>query len=76
MQPNELKKLFQDRLKEFRDMRKLSQAALAEKIGAQQPYVAALEAGSRSPTLETIAKLSEALRVSPDMLLGCEKVPA
>lgn len=76
VQPNELKRLFKSRLKELRTLRAMSQATLAEKIGAQQPYIAALESGERSPTLETIAKLSEALDVAPDALLGCEKIPA
>lgn len=76
VQPTELKLLFRSRLKELRALRGFSQATLADKIGAQQPYIAALEAGDRTPTLETLAKLSEALDVSPDLLLGCEKVPA
>ncbi len=76
MQGTELKLLFRSRLKELRSTRGFSQSTLADKIGAQQPYVAALESGDRTPTLETLAKLSEALGVSPDMFLGCEKVPA
>lgn len=76
MQPSELKRLFRERLRELRNSRGLSQAALAKAIDAHQPYIAALEGGERTPTLETLAKLAEALNVSPDVLLGCEKVPA
>ena len=69
MQPSELKLLFRNRLKELRAQRHLSQASLAEKIGAQQPYIAALESGDRTPTLETIGKLSEALEFPPHFFL-------
>lgn len=69
MQPETLKRLFREQLKSFRLAAGLSQTDLAKKIKAQQPYVAALESGDRSPTLDTIAKLSSALDVSPRELM-------
>ena len=78
MKPDKLKSLFRDNLRDRRKALEMTQADVAKKIGAQQPYVADLENGVRHPTLETIAKLSEALRVSPDFFLspGREKIPA
>lgn len=69
MQPDTLKRLFREQLKAFRLAAGLSQTDLAKKIKAHQPYVAALESGDRSPTLETIAKLAVALGVSPRELI-------
>ena len=78
MKPEKLKSLFQDNLKFRRKALGLTQKDLAEKIDAQQPYIADLENGIRHPTLETLAKLSEALKVRPDFFLAQEsaKIPA
>ena len=54
----------------LRSQRKLSQKALADKIGFSISYVSMLERGQRSPPLETIEKLAKALGVAPTALLG------
>lgn len=78
MKPEKLKTLFRANLLARRKELGFTQSDLAKKIGAHQPYVADLENGIRHPTLETLAKLSEALRVSPDFFLSLEseKIPA
>lgn len=78
MKPDKLKILFRVNLRARRKALDLTQDDLAKLIGAQQPYVADLENGIRHPTLETIAKLSEALKVSPDFFLAVEpeRIPA
>ena len=70
VQSDELKTIFRNRLKSRRTELGMSQTALASAIQAQQPYVAALEAGDRNPTLDTLAKLSEALACDPDFFLS------
>lgn len=69
VQPETLKRKFRERLRKIRTDAGMSQATLAEKIKAQQPYIAALESGDRSPTFETLAKLSEAFGISPRDLM-------
>lgn len=41
----------------------LSQRALAQELGMTQPQVARLEAGEHNPTIDTLARLAEALDV-------------
>ncbi|MEK6736826.1 MAG: helix-turn-helix transcriptional regulator [Pseudomonadota bacterium] len=49
------------RLKEIRKTRGLTQEALAEKIDLSPQYLSRLEGGHQSPSLETVARLAEAL---------------
>lgn len=70
MKSDKLKSVFQRNLRARRKELDLTQRELADLIGAQQPYVADLENGIRHPTLETIAKLSEALKISPEFFLS------
>ena len=49
------------RLKEIRKARGLTQEALAEKVDLSPQYLSRLEAGHQSPSLETVARLAEAL---------------
>ncbi len=78
MKPEMLKQLFREKLRARRNALDLTQKDLAKLIKAQQPYVADLENGVRHPTLETLAKLSEALNVGPDFFLAPtrQKIPA
>jgi ribosome-binding protein aMBF1 (putative translation factor) len=45
----------------YRSTNKLSQRALAERLGKKQPYVARLESGETNPDLETLVNISRAL---------------
>lgn len=49
------------RLKEIRKARGLTQEALAEKVDLTPQYLSRLEAGHQSPSVETVARLAEAL---------------
>ncbi|MBM4437795.1 MAG: helix-turn-helix transcriptional regulator [Actinobacteria bacterium] len=51
------------RLVGYRAQHRLTQTALAAKLGMQQPAVARLEAGDKNPTWETIARISRALGI-------------
>jgi len=61
---------FQKRLKKLRGERGLSQASLAEKSGLQPAAISHFETGQRAPSFENLRKLSDALNVSVDYLLG------
>ena len=57
-------------VRRLRGKKKLSQKALADKVGISVSYVSMLERGQRSPPLETIEKMAKALGVTPAALLG------
>jgi transcriptional regulator with XRE-family HTH domain len=61
---------FAANVRRLRSKKKLSQKALADRIGISVSYVSMLERGQRSPPLETIEKMAKALGVPPAALLG------
>jgi len=61
---------FASNVRRIRLKKKLSQKALAEKVGISVSYVSMLERGQRSPPLETVEKVAKALAVAPALLLG------
>ena len=61
---------FEKRLRISREARGLSQADLAKRTGLQPAAVSHFETGHRSPSFENLRKLSDALGVSVDYLLG------
>jgi len=61
---------FAGNVRRLRSKKKLSQKALADRIGISVSYVSMLERGQRSPPLETIEKMAKALGVPPASLLG------
>ena len=69
MEAKQLREGFRELLRTRRIKAGLTQAELAQRIETKQPYIASLESGTGSPTFETLAKLSEALNISPRDLL-------
>ncbi len=61
---------FAANVRRLRAKKKLSQKALADKVGISVSYVSMLERGQRSPPLETIERMAKALGVTPAALLG------
>lgn len=61
---------FAANVRKLRARKKLSQKALADRVGISVSYVSMLERGQRSPPLETVEKMARALGVSPASLLG------
>ncbi len=61
---------FAGTVRRLRSKKKLSQKALAKRVGISVSYVSMLERGQRSPPLETIEKMARALGVTPSSLLG------
>lgn len=68
--------IFKDRLRAAREMRGLSQADLAAKTGLPPSSIAHFEGGKRKPSFDNLRKLSEALEVTTDYLLGRADDPA
>ena len=64
---------FGDRLRRLRKERKLTQKELAGRIGVKNSVISFYEVGDRTPSLEVLVKLSKALHVSTDVLLGLDK---
>jgi transcriptional regulator with XRE-family HTH domain len=60
-----------NRIRELREARGLSQAALAAKVGTTQPTIDRLEKGDRRLTEDWMRKIADALAVSPaDLILA------
>lgn len=57
-------------LKDLREQKGLSQAELANIVGVSQGVISQYERGDRKPTNEIHSKLSKALGVSMDELMG------
>ena len=62
------------RLKELREIRKLSQVQFAEKIGMQQQQYSRYEKGERELPLKYIRSICRVFNVSSDWLLGLDQV--
>ena len=61
---------FGERLIAAREVRKLSQAELAQKSGLQAAAIGHFERNRRKPSFANVRALSQALNVSSDSLLG------
>ncbi len=61
---------FGDSLRKVRENLKLSQSDLANRSGLQPSAISHFETGNRSPSFENLKRLSEALGISIDYLLG------
>ena len=57
-------------LRKFRDLRGLTQAQMSARSGVGAASISHFETGQRTPTLETLIKLANALNVTVDALLG------
>lgn len=62
--------LIGERIKEARKKAGINQAGLAERVGVSQPTVANWESGIHDPRRVVIARIAEALGVSPEWLAG------
>lgn len=67
---------FSDRLRITRELRKLSQAELAQKAGLQPSAISHFETGRRSPSFDNLKRLADSLGVSMDYLFGRTDEPA
>jgi len=56
-------------LKRIRTKKKMSQGDIARALEVHRSYISGIESGKRNPTLATIQKLADALKVAADELL-------
>ena len=56
-------------IKKIRAKKKMSQGNLCRKSNIDRGYMSAIENGKNNITIGTLAKIAEALEVSPDKLL-------
>ena len=62
--------MFQNRLKELRKEKKLSQEDLGKVMNISGRTISYFEAGERSPSPEILNKLADVFNVSVDYLIG------
>lgn len=62
--------LFGKKIKEAREDLNLTQFQLAEKIGISQNFLGDIERGLKLPSIETLLKLSNTLKISLDTMLS------
>lgn len=73
VQGSELESVVRENIVARRKSLGMSQKALAEKMGLEQPYISDVERGIRNPMLDTIARFADALKTTPRDLLTPEK---
>lgn len=56
-------------IKKYRELNNLTQEELSEKIGLTRNYISLLERGTKTPRLETLIKIANALKISANTLL-------
>lgn len=66
------KKAFGKQLQRYRERAGYSQEALAEQIECSTIFISYIERGEKSPSLDTLVKLANALNISVDVLFGKE----
>lgn len=57
-------------IKEQRQRVGMTQAELAAKVNTSQGYISAIELGLKTPSLQMLARLADAMNVSPTSLIA------
>lgn len=66
----DVKRLFGERVREFRSRLGISQEELGDRAGLDRTYVSSIERGRRNVALENICRLATALEVDPGHLIS------
>jgi transcriptional regulator with XRE-family HTH domain len=69
-QKKTIEQQFGEALRQLRIQKRLSQEALGFDSGYHRTYISLLERGKKSPSLNTIFKLADALNIKPSELVG------
>jgi transcriptional regulator with XRE-family HTH domain len=64
-----IREVFARNLRKARNVKGLSQEALAYEAGIDRTYISALERGVYSATIDTVGKLAAVLEIKPSALL-------
>ena len=64
-----IREIFGNNLRHYRTLAKMSQAALAVKMGVDRAHVSSMERGRQNVTIITLWHAALALGVRPDLLL-------
>ena len=70
-----MSKIFSERLRTARELRKLSQAELAQASDLQPSAISHFETAGRSPSFDNLKRLADALKVTTDFLIGRSDEP-
>lgn len=65
--------MFSEKLKALRTAKKMTQKDLADKLDVAKSVVSFYESGDRSPSYDTLIKISRIFNVTTDYLLGIER---
>jgi len=71
-----MSKVFSERLRVARELRKLSQAELAKAADLQPSAISHFETAGRSPSFDNLKRLADALKVTTDFLIGRSDEPS
>lgn len=69
----ELQKLFGRNVRRLREKQGLTQSELALKANINRSYLGGVERGQRRICIENIARIANALAISPDVLFKAEQ---
>ena len=61
------------RIKKRREQLRMTQAQLARVVGVTQTAISQFESGTRKPSFDTLPRLTDALGITSDYLLGGRK---
>lgn len=70
MQPEELACLVRSNIRYYRKLHHVTQVQLAERIGTTQDHISDIERGDTKPTMDMLAKISDALGIPPHVLVS------
>lgn len=62
-------KTLSEKVKFYREQRKLYQVELADIVGVSTGYIGSIEQGIRTPSLKLLKKIAKALKIPPKDLL-------
>jgi transcriptional regulator with XRE-family HTH domain len=69
----DIRRLVGDNVRRYRLAAGMTQEELAARMGFEQEYLSNLEAGKRNPTITTVWKAANALKVEPSQLFEMKK---
>ena len=73
---NDVGDAFKHNLRRIRELRGMTQAEMGSRAGIASASISHFETGQRTPALDTLVKLADALSVTVDALLGRSPVEA